>query len=90
MKTLFLFAEKQFLQLLQKSAIQQVENHLNKYAETVSMDTLKNCIRLFEKQKIIRVFYLEKQRMVELDEMYDTEAPIYDLCDKYNIFRNSH
>ncbi|XP_014672916.1 PREDICTED: glycerol-3-phosphate acyltransferase 1, mitochondrial-like isoform X2 [Priapulus caudatus] len=81
--------ENNFQQRLQKLAIERVERGQTSYPESVSMDTLRNCTRLFEKQNVIALYYLDTQRMLELDVMYDTEVALAEYLHVIELFRSS-
>ncbi|XP_064602119.1 glycerol-3-phosphate acyltransferase 1, mitochondrial-like [Liolophura sinensis] len=80
-------AEDDFFKLLHNSAMERVNKELTTYAESSSMEILKNAMKTFQELKLIDCYFAGNLKMVELHDHYLVEEKLQDLLDLLESLR---
>lgn len=78
--------EAEFIKLCIKEIKAKVENGSCKYGESVSTDTIRNCIKLFEKWDIIRISMTSGARLINLKQKYSSPVGVKSTIDRIKKF----
>lgn len=69
-----------------KNIKDKVDSGACKYGEAISVDTIKNCIKLLEKWTVVVVDSRTGARMIELGENFDSLYNVRDVVDRIEKF----
>ncbi|XP_035901976.1 glycerol-3-phosphate acyltransferase 1, mitochondrial isoform X1 [Anopheles stephensi] len=78
--------ESEFIRLCIKEISTRVELGDCKYGESISTDTVRNCLKVFQKRSYIEITNNNGVRLVSLQAPYDTMAELQNIVQEVHIF----
>ncbi|XP_052869572.1 glycerol-3-phosphate acyltransferase 1, mitochondrial [Anopheles cruzii] len=78
--------ESEFIQLCIKEINARVEQGTCKYGESISTDTVRNCLKVFEKRSYIETTNNSGVRLVSLLPPFDSEAEVQSIVQQVEYF----
>ena len=80
--------ESEFVKLCVKEITQRVEMGECKYGESISTDSIKNCLKLFEKFAYIEIQNNKGVRIVQLSSHCESTYEVQNIIEKVRKFVN--
>lgn len=80
-------SEKDLIQKILNDIKTNIDHGIIKYSECLSIDSIKNALKLFEKWNILECYPQENVKIFYLKDQYDTDSAIMKIYDTIAAFR---
>nr|XP_033203282.1 glycerol-3-phosphate acyltransferase 1, mitochondrial isoform X2 [Bombus vancouverensis nearcticus] len=80
-------SEKDLIQKILNDIKTNIDHGIIKYSECLSIDSIKNALKLFEKWNILECYPQENVKIFYLKDQYDTDSAVMKIYDKIAAFR---
>ncbi|XP_071866860.1 glycerol-3-phosphate acyltransferase mino [Bombus fervidus] len=80
-------SEKDLIQQILNDIKTNIDNGIIKYSECISIDSIKNALKLFEKWNILECYPQENVKIFYLKDEYDTYSAVMKIYDTIAAFR---
>ncbi|KAF7993444.1 hypothetical protein HCN44_010039 [Aphidius gifuensis] len=82
--------EKEFIQEILTEIKTNIDSGIAAYGESLSVDPIKNSLKVFEKWGVLECYIHENSRIYYLKEEYDNDKAINDIYESVEVFKWLH